>query len=117
MATIHERLIGTNLPDNPTIEEGKLAIHAYTAALNEFRRGKLTGGQITAFFNLDAGQQTGTILYKNLWQACPNKEEFMRIFKDWLYLGETQTDAFYLSGANFEQRLNIAVTDNGGVVP
>ena len=116
MATLHERLIGAGVLSD-VAGESKIAIHAYTGALNEFRRGKLNGADLVAFFDLVGDQQTDTILYKDLWQACPDKQEYMRIFKDWLYLGETSTDPLYLSGANFQTRLEIAVTDNGGAVP
>jgi len=118
MATLFERLIGLDLENEIDLPENeKLAIHAYTGALNEFRRGRLNGPQLVAFFDLNTNQQTDTIYWKDLWQAAPNNAEFMRVFKDWLYLGETETDSIYLVEANFVQRLEVEVTSQGGTLP
>lgn len=117
MATLFERMIGQNLPSDGTASEEKLAIHAFAGALNEMRRGKLLGSEIAAMFNLDVDQQTDAIALHDLIVAAPEKTEFMRVFKDWLYLGETQTDAQYLVQANFVTRLQTEVTDQGGTLP
>ena len=117
MATLHERLIGENLPSNPAADETKIAIHAFLGALHEFTRGKLTGGEVVSMFSLSAAQQTNALTLKALIDAAPDKTRFMRVFKDWMYLGETGTDARYLSAANLLTRLQEEVTDQGGTLP
>ena len=117
MATLHERLIGDGLPDNPAADESKMAIHAFIGALYEFALGELTGAEVASFFDLSASQQTQAQTLVALIQAAPNKTAFMRVFKDWLYLGETSTDARYLSQANLVARLQQEVTDQGGTPP
>lgn len=118
MATLFERLIGLDLPpgDVPA-EEEKIAIHAFTGAFNEYQRGKITGAQIGAMFSLDTAQTAEAVALKDLLVAAPQKIEFMRVFKDWLYLGETRTDPQYLVRANLVQRLEDEVTDQGGTLP
>lgn len=117
MATLFERLAGVNLPVEPTVNETKLGIHPFSGALNELRRGKLTGADIANFFDLDAAQQTDAIALKDLIVAAPDRTEFMRVFKDWLYMAESGTDAQYLVQANFVTRLQTEVTDQGGTLP
>ncbi len=47
---LYRRLIGL---DDPMI-----AIHQFMAAVAEFKRGRVTAGQIATAFNLNAGEQT-----------------------------------------------------------
>ena len=118
MATLFDRLSGINLPTSVIPAEQKLAIHAYAGAINELRRGKITGGEIATMFSLDAGQVTSTITLKDLLVAAPEKTEFMRVFKDFLYLSETETDnTKYGTQALLVARLHDEVTDQGGTLP
>lgn len=117
MATLFQRLIGKNLPVSQNPSEQKMAIHAFTGVINEWRRGKLTGAEAAAMFSLDAGQQADAQTFVALLNAAPNKIEFMRVFKDWLYCGETGIDARYESAANLVARLQTEVTDQGGTLP
>ena len=86
MSTLFERLSGIGL--DPDLGE-KIPIHVYSGAINELRRGKVTGVEIAAMFNLDASQVSDSIALKDLIVAAPNKTEFMRVFKDCLYMAES----------------------------
>lgn len=113
MATLHERLIGQNLPESGD----KIAIHAFLGAIREYQQGYITGAEFIAMFSLTTGQQTAATVLKDLLNAAPDKTTFLRALKDWLYLGETETDARYLSQANLVTRLQGEVTDQGGTLP
>lgn len=118
MATLFQRLIGKNLPEASTIPaEHRMHVHAFTAVINEWRRGKVTAVDAAAMFSLDAGQQADALAFKDLLDAAPDKLEFMRVFKDWLYCGETSTDSRYENAASLLQRLQDEVTDQGGTLP
>ena len=117
MATLHERLIGENLAGE---SEGKLAIHAFMGAIREYIANELTGAEFVAMFNLDAAQTTQANTLKDLIVAAPDDIKILRVFKDWLYLGETyrrHLDARYLSQANLVARLQAEVTAQGGTLP
>lgn len=82
MATLFERLTGINLPsDSTNTSEQKMAIHSFTGALNELRRGKFTGQQIATMYSLTAQQQTvnitciGTNTFVGVPSPCPISEE------------------------------------------
>lgn len=115
MATLFERLTGINLPEDAGVNDRKMAIHSFTGALNELRRGKFTGQQIATMYNLTAPQQTSAIALKDLIVAAPQKTEFMRVLKDCLYMAECG-DA-YLTQAALTARLQDEVTDQGGTLP
>lgn len=116
MATLFERLAGINLPpDSQDIAEQKMAIHSFTGALNELRRGKFTGQQVATMFGLTAGQQTAAIALKDLIVAAPQKTEFMRVLKDCLYMAEGRYA--YTTQALLTARLQAEVTDQGGTLP
>jgi len=119
MSNLFERLSGIDLPDGSAVEaEQKMAIHAFCGAINELRRGKITGAEIVAMFSLDAGQQSAASTLKDLIVSAPQRTEFMRVFKDFLYLAETQTDnAKYGTQALLVSRLQDEVTDQGGALP
>jgi hypothetical protein len=113
MATLFERLVGINTDAT----DDKMAIHSFCGALNELRRGKLTGGEIASMFGLDAAQQTDAVALKDLLVAAPDRIEFMRVLKDWLYLGEDDREPRYRVQATFVARLQTEVTDQGGTLP
>ena len=116
MATLFERLTGINLPqDSTNIAEQKMAIHSFTGALNEMRRGKFTGQQVATMYQLTGSQQTAAAALKELIVAAPQKTEFMRVLKDCLYLAECG-DA-YLTQAALTARLQAEVTGQGGTLP
>ena len=69
-------------------------------------------------FGLDTPQTGASIALKDLLVAAPDKTEFMRVFKDFLYLAETETDnTKYGTQALFVARLQDEVTDQGGTLP
>lgn len=115
MATLFERLTGIGLTGNEGVSDRKIAIHSFSGALNELRRGKFTGQQISTMYSLTAGQQTAAIALKDLIVAAPQKTEFMRVLKDCLYMAECG-DA-YLTQALLTSRLQTEVADQGGVIP
>jgi len=117
MATLFQRISGIGLSDSPLPEDRKIPIHAFIAAINEVRNGKITAGEFSGFFNLTASQQQDAITLRDLVIAAPDKMAFLRVFKDWLYLAETETDARYTSAANLVSRLQTEITDQGGTLP
>lgn len=115
-ATLFERLIGSNLSAGSQLpEDRKMDIHSFCGALNELRRGKITGAEIATMFELDAAQQVQAIAIKDLIVAAPQKTEFMRVLKDCLYMGEAGD--YYLIQSEFIARLQDEVTDTGGTLP
>ena len=115
MATLFERLTGIGLDVNDDGTNGKMGIHSFSGALNELRRGKMTGAEIVAIYNLDAAQTTNAIAIKDLIVAAPQRTEFMRVLKDCLYMGESGD--YYLTQAELISRLQDEVTDQGGTLP
>jgi len=99
------------------IDGEKLAIHGFLGALNEFHRGKMAGAEIATMFTLDAAQQAQTIGIVNLLAAAPLPTEFMRVLKDWMYLGELQLGAKYSDMPQVITRMQDEVTDQGGTLP
>ena len=116
MASLFDRLVGINLPEQGGASDSKIAVHAFTGALSEFMRGKLTGAEVVSMFSLDAAQSANAVTLKDLLVDAPEKVRFMRVLKDWLYLGETATGPRYLSAATLISRLQDEVTDQGGTV-
>ena len=117
MATLFERLIGKDLPANPAADETKIGIHAFCAVIGEWQRGKVTGGEAAAMFDLSASQVTQVQVFKDLLNAAPDKKEFIRVFKDNLYAGEQNLDARFTTQATVLARLQEEVTDQGGTLP
>lgn len=116
MATLYDRLKGNpEFEHSGNLSERKIPIHAFCGLLNEVRRGKHASNFITIAFNLDTAQVNQMLALRDLFVACPNKEEFIRILKDCLYLAETGYD--YLTQDDLLARLQEAVTDNGGTLP
>lgn len=102
--------------DPPDIED-KIGLHAFLGALNEYKRGKVTGLEIVAAFSLTAAQTTQAETLKDLIAAAPNSTEFMRVFKDLMYMGETGLHPRYRNIVQVQARLEEEVTDQGGALP
>ena len=99
MATLFERLIGINLPENTVPEERKMAIHAFAGCLNFYGTGDITGPNIATWFDLVGEQVDDTIYLSQLAtdaQDVGGRNRWMRTFKDFLYNGEwgTTVDPF-----------------------
>lgn len=109
MANIVQRITG--------VDGDKIAIHALCGAFNEWGRGKVPASEVIAAFNLDAAQQTQLTTLSTLWTAAPDKTRFMRVFKDLMYLGETNTHSRYQDITYVNSRLQDEVSDQGGVLP
>lgn len=114
MANLVERLVG-QLTEAESAD--KIAIHAFMGAMNEWQRGKVTGAEVIAAFSLTAAQQTQATTLAGLWGAAPDKTRFMRVFKDLMYLGETNTHSRYRDISYIQTRLQEEVTDQGGTLP
>lgn len=97
--------------------DGKIAIHAFSGAFNEWGRGKVTAASVVAAFSLDASQQSQAQSLASLWAAAPDKTRFMRVFKDLMYMGETNIHANYRDISFINSRLQEEVTDQGGTLP
>lgn len=107
-----------NLIERLTSADGeKIAIHAFLGALNEYKRGKITGAELQTAFNLDAAQTTQAQTLVGLLNAAPEKTEFMRVFKDLMYMGEFNLHSRYRDITFIQTRLQDEVTDQGGTLP
>lgn len=115
MTTLFDRLVGLNLQDS----NGKMGIHAFCGAIDEFSRGYETGANIVSAFDLTEDQTGSAIALKAMIDAAPQPVVFMRVFKNWLYIGEMSTDpgSKYLDQAQFVQRLQNEIIDQGGTPP
>lgn len=109
MANLIERLTGA--------DGEKMAIHAFLGALNEYKRGKITGSDLVDAFNLDVAQTTQAQTLVGLLNAAPNQTEFMRVFKDLMYMGEVNLHSRYRNMTFIQSRLQDEVTDQGGTLP
>jgi len=115
MATLYERITGVGLGLSSEASEQKIAIHAFVAMVFEVHRGKFTGAESVAAFSLDAAQTADAQTFISYVNAAPDKLAYMRIFKDCAYLAET--GVAYITQQSFVQRLQEAITDQGGTVP
>lgn len=84
MATLFQRLCG----DIPEGGEKRIRVHAFMAALNEVRRGKMTGAEFVAAFELTPAQTNAAQTLGALLGAATNKSEFLIVLKDLLMLAE-----------------------------
>lgn len=114
MATLLERISGAIPVGDPST---KISIHGFCAAMNELRRGKLTAGDFTTMFDLTPGQVNTMGVLRDLFVACPQKMEFLRVLKDILLLSEGNYDPKYRTQAWVLSRLQDEVTDHGGTLP
>ena len=114
MATLFQRLAG-GIP--PGDAETGIPIHCFMAAMNEVRRGKMTGPEFVTAFSLTAGQVNAAQVLAGLLGAAPNKVEFLRVLKDLLYLAERNSLPRYRDQSWIVQRLQEEVTDSGGALP
>jgi hypothetical protein len=124
MATLFERLIGLNLPDNPLPAETKMAIHAFDGCSNYADMtvvvpgyGTVTGAQVAGWFDLDATQQTHMQYLFDLIDDAKTagvRTAFQRANKDWLYAGETNTAPQWQDEAAYWGTLQQIITDAGG---
>jgi hypothetical protein len=113
MPTLFERLSGIGLTGEVNGE--KMSIHSFCGAINEVRRGKFTQAQVVAMFALTPEQVTTATVLKDYIVAAPDKNMFVRVFKDCLYMAES--GVAYLTQAEFVARLQTEITDQGGTVP
>lgn len=114
MANLVQRLTGDLLGLE---QDQKIPIHAFLGALNEYKRTKITSAEVISAFDLDTAQTTQLETLKDLLIASPNPTEFMRVFKDLMYLGETNTHFRYRDITFVQSRLQVEVTDQGGTLP
>jgi hypothetical protein len=112
VATLYERLTGVGLGSEAG---GKMSIHAFVAMVFEVHRGKFTGGEAATLFDLTQDQITTVQTFVSYVNAAPNKELFMRTFKDCAYLAES--GIAYLTQNEFVSRLQEEIVDQGGTVP
>lgn len=113
MPTLYERLSGQNLGESG----GKIGIHAFLAAVFEYRRGKLTQAEVQAMFDLTAEQVADSEMFFLVLGLAPNQDRMMRVVKDWIYLAEANIDPRYNESANLFARMQEEVLDQGGNLP
>ncbi len=112
MSNLVERITGSN------IEPGeKIGLHAFLAALNEFKRGKVTQTELISAFALTPAQTNQATTLVGLLNSSTEKTEFMRVFKDLMYLGEANIHLRYRDITFIINRLEDEITDNGGTLP
>jgi len=113
MATLYERITGVGLSD---AESGdKIGIHAFIAAVFCAFRGVLTPGQVSAMFSFTTDQQSDAQTFASYINASPDKELFVRVFKDCAYLAEG--GYAYMTQQDFVQALQAEIVRQGGTVP
>jgi hypothetical protein len=95
----------------------KIALHGFLAAINELRLDKITQGEFNNYFDMTTAQKNQAGALKDLIIASPSKSRILRVFKDWMYLGELDYDPKYRTMADVNQRLQDEVTDQGGTLP
>ena len=126
MANLVERLTGQLTPAEVLDpENNKLGIHAFVGALSEWERGHFTRASIVSIFNLSAAQENQLDSLKSLYVASTQKTEFVRVFKDLMFMGEANVIvgnpspflSQYRDIAFVQQRLEDEVTENGGTLP
>jgi hypothetical protein len=122
MATLFERLIGLNLPDNPAVDETKMPIHGFDGCMNFLGvsvvgYGPVTGVQVAGWFDLNASQQTEMIYLKDLIQDATDvnaRNGFQRVNKDYQYNGEWNTAPQWQDETAYWATLAKVITDAGG---
>ena len=124
MATLFERLIGLNLPDVPTVNETKMAIHAFDGACNYADSsvvipgyGTVTGAVVAGWFNLDTAQQQQMIYLFALIDDAKDagvRTAFQRANKDYWYNGEWNTAPQWQDEDAYWGTLAQLITDAGG---
>jgi hypothetical protein len=122
MATLFERLIGLNLPDNPAVDETKMPIHGFDGCMNFLGvsvvgYGPVTGVQVAGWFDLNASQQTEMIYLKDLIDdaaAVNARNSFQRVNKDYMYNGEWDTAPQWQDEVAYWATLAKVITDAGG---
>ena len=92
--------------------EVKIPIHAFCSCIYEHKRGYMTGAEFIALFNIDQPDVSALTTLGALIDAAPNKIQFMRVFKDLLYLAES--NLLYTTQGAFVTRLQNEVVDQGG---
>lgn len=122
MANLFDRLIGNNLPSTPTESEEKISVHAFTASIDEWDANEVTGAELVDWYNLNASQTNEAVVLKDYYNAAPDKIKWLLVFKDWLFCGEIRLgvpegDMRYVTRAQFIDRLEREIVNQGGVVP
>jgi hypothetical protein len=124
MATLFERLIGLNLPDNPALDSVKMPIHGFDGCMNFINSGvtvpgygNITGVEVAGWFNLDSPQQQQMIYLNDLIEDAKDagaREAFQRSNKDYWYNGEWNTAAQWQDETAYWATLAQIITDAGG---
>lgn len=82
MATLFERLVGTNA------DEEKLPLHGFRAAINEYKRGNVTAQQAKDALSLTGSQSTDAQKILDAINGAANATEYQQELWDFLALGE-----------------------------
>lgn len=126
MANLVQRLVGDLTPiEEVTLQQTKINIHAFTGALGELKRGKVTRADLITAFQLNAQQESQMDGLIARFQASTEKTEFVRVLKDLLYMGEAElvlgagspATSVYQDINFIQTRLEEEITDNGGIWP
>lgn len=116
-----ERLWQGPLDDTGDPQDGKLAIHAFWGLVSEWDQGYETQQNVQAIIDLASGeQQSQAVSIKQHINACPDKQAFIRMAKDWCYIAESEPDPEadkYRDWDAFVQRMADEVTSQGGTPP
>jgi hypothetical protein len=122
LADLYDRIVGNPiLRDSDDPQDTKIALHRFWGMLTEWGNGYETQANVIAMFDLAAGiqLQQGAAL-KAHFIAAPDKVAFIRVCKDWSYIGENnrapEADK-YRDAAQFLARLATEVTAQGGIAP
>lgn len=124
MASLVARCIDRLTDAEIAAGETRIPIHAFCAYINEERRGKRAN--MRTVWNIEPFQNQKNQLARilDLYNAAPNKDEFVRVLKDALLIGEVQQQGKipletkeYWRWSTVEADLEEVVTDQGGTLP
>ncbi len=87
------------------IEQPKLPVHGFWAALVEFSQSEINKAGIVTKFDLSAGEQTELDWLITRYQASTNKTKFERLMHVIFILAEERTTG-YITNADLVARIN-----------
>jgi hypothetical protein len=122
VSDLYDRIVANdNMRASDDPQDEKISLHRFWGMLTEWGNGYETQANVIAMFDLAAGiqlQQGATL--KAHFIAAPDKVAFIRVCKDWSYIGENNRKpeaAKYRDAAQFLARLAAEVTAQGGTAP
>jgi hypothetical protein len=83
----------------------KIAIHAFTGLLEEWRYGRATRTNVVNQFNLSTEDQNDLDWLKGKYDGSTNQDQWIRAFKNYLYMSEVEVMGLHIR-TNFVTAIN-----------